>query len=262
MLQPRDGHGQRGREVGAIVLLQLRRVVAEGVEQASHGTHGVVHLVGHHADQLLVGGALGGAQLVGQLLQDEDGARVAAVVELGARDLPAPPAGSRHVGAVAFQGRHGGGHGPADLGERAPRGDRAAVFQDPLRGRVGLRDPALEVQGDDPRRRGGEHAVQEEVLLLVPQPLLAQALDHLVVDVDEPVRSGLAHDAQACREVALADQLGTASHQIHGEERRAAPEYTPRTMEIVMPSLDGHEQGHGLASQTAHGQRRQTRRAR
>ena len=55
-------------EVVTVARRQLSGVGERRVQQRVRGGDGVVHLVGHHADQLLVGRALGLAQLFGQLL--------------------------------------------------------------------------------------------------------------------------------------------------------------------------------------------------
>ena len=69
-------------------------------------------------------------------------------------------------------------------------------------------------------RRRVDDLLQQLMLLLGRQPLLAQPVDHPVVDVDEHVHLRLPDGDEARREVALRDQLRAGADQIERHEQR------------------------------------------
>jgi hypothetical protein len=82
-------------------------------------------------------------------------------------------------------------------------------------GRVQAGHLVVEAEDDDPRRRGGEHLAEELVLLGEADPLVAQPVDHPVVERDDLVDVGLAHRQEARRERLVV-------HQAPGVRRQRA----------------------------------------
>ena len=134
--------------------LPLRRACLLAVrqrrlQQRSRGAHGVVHLVGHLPDELLVGGLLGLPQFLGQLLDQIEPARMAALDERRrlhrararrstARRRRASP-GAVRPSALGERRRH--------VGERAgPDRSAAGACSSLLRGRVDGRHAAVVVE--------------------------------------------------------------------------------------------------------------------
>ena len=101
---------------------------------------------------------------------------------------------------------------PEGLGPRVEEAQGAAVQQ---------AHALLVVERHDAGRRGVEDFLQERVLLFGPQSLLAQPVDHLVVDADQLVELRLADLEEVRREVALTHQLGAGAHHAQGDEQRA-----------------------------------------
>ena len=98
------------------------RVVEAGMQQRAGRADRVVDLVGHHADELLVGGLFDLAQLLGQLFDQEEAAGEAPVEE-GAAPALHPTrrrAGDRRgPGPTARLGQRANGHG--GQGRQPPR---------------------------------------------------------------------------------------------------------------------------------------------
>ena len=121
------------RLVGA----ELAGVGQRRVQQRVRGGDGVVHLVRHHADQLLVGGALELAQLLGQLLDEQEAAREAAIDEAcragtSTRRAPSSADHARSPGASAAS---------ASASGDAERVEPAADHRRPPADRAGARRP-------------------------------------------------------------------------------------------------------------------------
>jgi len=59
-----------------------------------------------------------------------------------------------------------------------------------------------------------EELVEQKMLLLEPEPLVLQSIEHPVVERDELVQLGQADANQPRAEVAFAEQLGTAANEV------------------------------------------------
>ena len=90
-------------------------------------------------------------------------------------------------------------------GERTSgRGRRDA--EQPRRGWIQAGDLAVEAEHDDAGRRDRQHLRQEVVLLGEAHALVAQAIDHAVVERDQLVDVGLADRQEARRERLVVDE--------------------------------------------------------
>jgi len=114
---PCDRDLERGGELAAIFAAHLVAVREASGEQRADGGGGVVDLVRHHTDELLVGCLLGSAQLVGQLFQDQERAVETAVEEVAALTLDTAAAEERQ-------------HARFAVGEPGERGCESAVELD------------------------------------------------------------------------------------------------------------------------------------
>ncbi len=124
-------------------------------------------------------------------------------------------------------------------------------MQQPLRGRIRERHPAVEVQHHDAAGRAAEDEREEVLLLLQLHPFAPQRVDHAVVDLNQPIDVGLPDLADARHEVAVLEQLGAFAHEVEraeetADEREAGQQ---RNRENGLdgdqedPALDHHEVG-------------------
>src|SRR6185503_12313726 len=80
--------------------------------------------------------------------------------------------------------------------------------------RVRERHALLEVERHHARRRSEEDLLEEPLLLLEPDPLLAEVVDHPVVDRDEAVELLLPRRLEARAEVALREERRARPHEL------------------------------------------------
>ena len=163
--------------------------------------------MGHHPNQLLVGRALELAQLFGQLLDQQEAPREAAIDERPVVALD--PAGAEHADELRIPGREIRERLSQRRGERfetqPDHGGRAGI-QQPLGRRVDAADPAVEVENDDARWRHLEHAAEELVLLGDAHAFVPEMVDHPVVDADQLVDLRLPDRQEPRRELLVSNQ--------------------------------------------------------
>ena len=135
---------------------------ARRVEQRGDRARRVVDFVRNEPDDLLVGRAFAGADLVGDLLDEEKGPSEAAILELGARHPGAPAAGQGDdLHPAGGEAGDGGSEGRRQLGCRAADErlrDHGAAAQQRGCGWIEEVDPALEIEHDDAHRRSSSES--------------------------------------------------------------------------------------------------------
>lgn len=88
-----------------------------------------------------------------------------------------------------------------------------------LRGGVHDRDQAVEIEDHDTGRRHAQNVTQEVMLLLQAGPLVAQVVDHLVVQRDQLVNLRLPDFANARCEILVLDQLDAGARKAQVQEQ-------------------------------------------
>ena len=163
------------------------------MQQRVRGGHGVIDFVRHDTDQLFVRRPLELPQLLGQLFDQHESCA-------GIRDRRTCHGDTSR--AAHRSGQHRASPGASDasaVGERRtqllrgpPDNVGGGRVQQAFGRRIDVADALIEIEDHDARRRDLQHLTEEMMLLREPHPLLAQVIDHPVVDADQVVDLRLA----------------------------------------------------------------------
>ena len=199
---PLDG----GLQEGAYVLHPVcaSEGCRQGVERRGYPCRRIVYLVGNHADDFLVGFLLGLEDFLGQHLDEVEVVaessihkeRMGAFIDVRIAD--------------ADYLRRPGGYLPEFVEQRRVYSVDISFFrevQETSCRRIEALELFVQIEHDDPHRRGFDKQVEEMILLAEAEPFVLQLLHDAVENIDDAVGLHLSHAAQPGAEVLFFQQV-------------------------------------------------------
>lgn len=207
---PLDG----GLQEGAYVLHSLcaSEGCRQGVERRGYPCRRIVYFVRNHADDFLVGFLLGFEDFLGQHLDEVEVVaessvhkeRMGAFIDVRIAD--------------ADYLRRPGGYLPEFVEQRRVYSVDIAFFrevQETSCRRIEALELFVQIEHDDPHRRGFDKQVEEVILLAEAEPFVLQLLHDAVEDIDDAVGLHLSHAAQPGTEVLFFQQVHPVGYRVN-----------------------------------------------
>ena len=207
---PLDGSLQEGAYV--LHSLCASEGCRQGVERRGYPCRRIVYLVGNHANDFLVGFLLGLKDFLGQHLDEVEVVAESAVHEerMGAF-IDVRVADTDNL-------RRPGGYLPEFVEQGRVYSVDIAFFrevQETSCRRIEALELFVQIEHDDPHRRGFDKQVEEMILLAEAEPFVLQLLHDAVEDIDDAVGLHLSHAAQPGTEVLFLQQVHPVGYRIN-----------------------------------------------